>query len=325
MLESTHLFVIALLVASPGLLAGLALLIHREMIRAVDFDRRLSAPRRQAIAARLWSQRRERHRGAGRWRGLGLALVQAGSILAPVGQAEREKLMQLIRQAGYGQPEAISIFLSLKIGTALVFGTGGALWAIDAEFLAEHAYGVAVVGLVGLVVGSVIPEYVLRTLVARRTRAMSAALPDALDLMVMSLESGLTFERALAIVAQELAPIERRLAGELRMMEAELRLGADRRLVLQEFHRRAEVEGLRDLAMTLIQSERYGTPLSQSMKNIAVNERTQRSLRIDERAERLPVLLTLPMLLFVVPGTMALVAGPAFLTAVKALGALGGR
>ena len=109
------------------------------------------------------------------------------------------------------------------------------------------------------------------------------------------------------------------------MMEAELRLGSNRRMVLQEFYRRTEIDGLRDLAMTLIQSERYGTPLTQSMKNIAAGERTQRALRIATRAERLPVLLTLPMLLFVMPGTMALVAGPAFLTTIEALGSLGGR
>ena len=111
----------------------------------------------------------------------------------------------------------------------------------------------------------------LRALVARRTRNMAGALPDALDLTVMCLESGLTFERALITVAEELKPIEPSLAAELRMMEAELRLGSDRRMVLQEFYRRTEIEGLRDLAMTLIQSERYGTPLTQSMKNIAVS------------------------------------------------------
>ena len=323
MLQSTHQLVLLLLVAGTGLLAGLALLINREMKRAIDFDRRLSAPRRQAMAARLWSQRTERHRGGGQWRGFGLALVRAGAILAPVGGAEREKLTQLIRQAGFGQRDALSIFLTLKIGAALVCGTGSALWATGAEFSAEHGYVVALVGLVGLVIGSVVAEYVLRTLVARRTRAMSSALPDALDLMVMSLESGLTFERGLATVAEELRPINRSLAVEFRLLEAELRLGTNRRMVLEEFHRRTEVEGLRDLAMTLIQSERYGTPLTQSMKNIAVNERTERSLRIATRAERLPVLLTLPMLLFVVPGIMALVAGPAFLSAVRALGSLG--
>ena len=94
--------------------------------------------------------------------------------------------------------------------------------------------------------------------------------------------------------------------------------------MLQEFHARTEVEGLKDLATTLIQSERYGTPLTQSMKNIAQAERLQRAARIAAQAERLPVLMTLPMLLLVVPGTMFLIAGPAFLTAIKALGSLGG-
>ena len=153
---------------------------------------------------------------------------------------------------------------------------------------------------------------------------MAAALPDALDLMVMCLESGLTFERALATVADELEAIEPNLAAEFRLIEAELRLGANRRSVLQAFHARTEVEGLKDLATTLIQSERYGTPLTQSMKNIAAAERVERAARIAAQAERVPVLMTLPMLLFVVPGTMLLIAGPAFLTAIKALGSLGG-
>ena len=159
---------------------------------------------------------------------------------------------------------------------------------------------------------------------ARRAQRMGAALPDALDLTVMGLESGLTFERTLATVAGELEPIERNLAAEFRMMEAELRVGADRRAVLEGFRQRTDVEGLRDLAMTLMQSERYGTPLTQSMKNIAANERAQRAARIETAAQRLPVLMTLPMLFFVVPGTMCLVAGPAFLSAIQALGALGG-
>ena len=153
---------------------------------------------------------------------------------------------------------------------------------------------------------------------------MSAALPDALDLMVMCLESGLTFERALTTVAEELMAIERGLAAELRTVEAELRIGASRRTVLLEFHERTQVEGLKNLAMTLLQSERYGTPLSQSMRNIAAAERASRAADLAARGERLPVLMTLPMLLFVVPGTMLLVAGPAFLTAMRALGDLGG-
>ena len=324
--QPVSIAVLAGLALSAIALAGLLVYIYREARRIFALDRRLSLPRKQALALGLSPKRRTR-RGPGvrgEARELGLALVKAGSILAPVGAAEREKLARTLRMAGFGQPDALSLFLSLKLGAALACGAAAALWAIGNETIAENAFLVALAGITGLVIGSIIPEYVLRALAARRTQNMSSALPDALDLTVMCLESGLTFERALVTVAEELRPIEPSLSGELRMMEAELRVGSDRRMVLQEFLRRTEIEGLRDLAMTLIQSERFGTPLTQSMKNIAAGERTQRALRIATRAERLPVLLTMPMLIFVVPGTMALVAGPAFLTAIKSLGSIGG-
>ena len=325
--QPTVMPVLAGLAVCTALLACLIVFIYREARRVFTLDRRLSVSRRQALATGLQPRRRERRRHGlrGETREFAVALARAGSILAPVGAAEREKLAGTLRLAGFGHPDALSLFLSVKLGAALACGTATALWATGHEVLGEQAVLVALTGLVGLVIGSVAPEYGLRALAARRTRDMASALPDALDLTVMCLESGLTFERTLITVAVELKPIEPNLADELRMMEAELRLGSDRRMVLQEFHRRTEVDGLRDLAMTLIQSERYGTPLTQSMKNIAAAERTQRALRIQTGAERLPVLLTMPMLFFVMPGTMALVAGPAFLAAIEAIGSLGGR
>ena len=315
--------VLAGLAGSILLLAALALVIYRESQRTLAFDRRLSVPRVKAVASGVGPEHREQ-RGGGSVRAFGLVLLKVGSMLAPVGAAERQKLTHLIRQAGFGQRDALSIFLSLKLGFAIVAGIGTGFWAGGSEMFGQHGFMAVVVALVGFVIGGIAPEYGLRALVARRTRKMSTALPDALDLMVMCLESGLTFERAITTVASELEPIEPNLAGELRLMEAELRVGSDRRAVLQEFYDRTEVEGLRDLAMTLIQSERYGTPLGQSMKNIAANERVQRAARIEAQSERLPVLMTLPMLLFVVPGTMMLVAGPSFLQALDALGSLGG-
>ena len=323
--HSMLMLVLAGLTASGVLLAGLALVILRETRRTIAIDRRLSAPRRQALAAGLWPERRERRGGGGdSARALGVKLVKAGSMLAPVGAAEREKLAQLLRQAGFAQRDALSIYLSVKAAFALAFAVGSGLAASGSELLSQYAVAVAMAAMVGLVIGGIVPEYGLRSLVARRTRKMSAALPDALDLMVMCLESGLTFERGLDTVARELEPIEPSLAAEFRLLEAELRLATDRRAVLQEYYRRTEIDGLRDLAMTLVQSDRFGTPLTQSMKNIAAGERTQRAMRIMEKSERLPVLMTLPMLLFVVPGTMLLVAGPAILTAMTALRSIGG-
>ena len=315
------------IVASVLVLGWLGLLVFREVRSALDFDRRLGVPRAQAVSFGLWAERRmQQLAGGGREaRALGFALLRVGSMLVPVGATEREKLAGMLRQAGFAQRDALSYFLSLKLASAALLGAVAGYQAAGSEMLGAHPLLIALATLAGLIVGGILPEYGLRTLVARRLRRMARALPDALDLMVMCLESGLTFERALLTVATELLPIEANLAGEFRQMEAELRVGSDRRAVLQEFYRRTEIDGLRDMAMTLIQSERFGTPLTQAMKNIAANERMQRAAQVEARAARLPVLMTFPMLLFVVPGTLLLVAGPAFLTAIEAIGAIGGK
>ena len=313
------------IVIGGAMLVTLAVLVFRGTPGKRPLDRQLAALRRETVRAVPGTA------GAGAagpsLRSLGLPLLRAGSILVPIGAREREKLTRTLHLAGFARQDALSLFLSCK----LVCGLAGAgLLALAAQGIGPVVASVpqgaviAFAGAAGLVVGGVLPEYAVRSRIGRRKRRMAAALPDALDLMVMCLESGLTFERALSTVADELTPIEPNLAGEFRLIDAELRLGSDRRSVLQAYHQRTDVEGLRDLAMTLIQGDRYGTPLTQSMKNIAEAERVQRRARIETWAARLPVLMTLPMLLLVVPGTMLLVAGPAVMTAIGALGAIGG-
>ena len=299
------------------------LVVFSEVRRLLAFDRRLAVPRAQALLAGLRTGPGPGQGAALSLRGGGLALLRAGAMLVPVGPAEREKLSGALRRAGFAQRDALPLFLSAKLAVAVACAAGAGLAVASSEVLGQYVLVVVFAVIGGLVAGSLVPEYVLRFLGGRRLARMATSLPDALDLMVMCLESGLTFERALSTVAEELAPIEPNLASELRLIEAELRLGASRRDVLRDFEQRTEVEGLRDLARTLVQSERYGTPLTQSMRNIAANERVQRAARIAAQAERLPVLMTLPMMLFVVPGTVLLVAGPAFLTATDALSKLG--
>ena len=313
-----------------GLLAGIAFvlllapMVFRETQRARAVDRRLTPLREQAGSVAPMLASPDGRGGGFLFRTLGLTFLRVGSMLVPVGAAEREKLVQMLRKGGFNRQEALSVFLSCKLAGALLLGVGAGIWAAGLEAVAQYGFLVVLAALAGLVIGGVIPEYGLRALVARRVRSMTSALPDALDMMVMCLESGLTMERAMMTVAEGLASLEPNLAKEFRQIEAELRLGSDKRSVLGDYYRRTEIDGLRDFAMALIQSDRYGTPLSQSMKSIAADERLQKANRIATQAERLPVLMTLPMLLFVVPGTMLLVGGPAFLSAVTALGSLGG-
>ena len=301
------------------LLLGLVPLIFRETRHARAVDRRLSNLRSQAVASAPVPAVVERRGGGAAFRILGLGLLRAFSMVAPVGAAEREKLAGMLRRGGFGQPEALSVYLCIKLASALALSALAGVAAAGMESIGEHDFAIALAALVGFILGGIFPEFGLRSAASRRLSRLEAALPDALDMLVMCLESGLTVERGMMTVSEEMLPIEPELAKEFQQIEAEIRLGSDRRSVLEEYHQRTEIEGLRDFAMALIQSDRYGTPLSQSMKSIAADARLQKAARIATQAERLPVLMTLPMLVFVVPGTMLLVAGPGFLTAMSAL------
>ena len=301
--------------------------LFRESRRALALDRRLEALRAQVTSAcgELGKLQEDATATLSY-----LSLVVAGALriaatLVPVGASERAKIGEMIRQAGFQQRDALAFFLSLKIVVLLAAGVLAGLIAAGVEQSNGNPFLIGFAGLAGAVIGGLLPEMALRRLSARRRLRLSLALPDALDLMVLCVEAGYTFERALSMVSQELQPLAPDLALELASVEAELRLGADRRSALQGLYARTGAEALRDFAMTVVQGERYGTPLSQSIQNIARNERLQRASRIEAQAGRLPVIMSLPMLLLVVPGIILLMGGPAFLVAIEAIRGLGSK
>ena len=301
--------------------------LFRESRRALALDRRLEAARAQVVS--VCGELGKLQEDATATLSY-VSLVVAGALrlaatLVPVGASERAKIGEMIRQAGFQQRDALAFFLSLKIVVLLAAGVLAGLIAAGVEQSNGNPFLIGFAGLAGAVIGGLLPEMALRRLSARRRLRLSRALPDALDLMVLCVEAGYTFERALSMVSQELQPLAPDLALELASVEAELRLGADRRSALQGLYARTGAEALRDFAMTVVQGERYGTPLSQSIQNIARNERLQRASRIEAQAGRLPVIMSLPMLLLVVPGIMLLMGGPAFLVAIDAMKGLGSK
>ena len=325
MFDSLPVLALGVIVAGLVLLPTLSVVLSRVHRRSLAFDRRLRVARRRAPGRTPASGDRGRDRAAGRgFRRLGLAPLRAVSMLVPIGAREREKLGGLLRGAGFGEDDALSYLLSMKFVCGAAAAAGAGYLASESELLGPHTPLIALAALVGLVTGGIVPEFGVRALATRRLRRMEAAFSNALDLIVMCLDSGLTFERGLTTVADELDVLEPLLAAEFRLLEAELRLGSSRRAVLQDLRARTSVEGLKDLATSLMQAERYGTPLIQSVRNIAAEEREQSAARLVANAERLPVLLTMPMLLLVLPGTMLLIAGPAFTSATRALKSIGG-
>lgn len=317
------LWLAAAIVAGIVLLATLVWLAGRTLRLAVDFDQRLDVPRAALIASRRHAAEPDREDVRSLLRNAGRVLMTVASVVAPIGAGEREKLSRLLRDAGFGHPEALTRYLAVKGALGLV--AAAAMWmGIQGLEQFEGSVVVPVLGAFGaFIAGGVVSERGVGWFANRRRTRMSAALPDALDLMVMCREAGLTFERALETVASEIRSVEPHLAREFTLFERELRVGGARRHAVMAFAERTPVEGIRALAFVLMQSDRYGTPLTEALTNIAENERVQRAARIVAQAERLPVLMTLPMLLFVVPGTVLLVAGPAFLSALGALGNLG--
>ena len=310
------------LVTGLGLLVLLVWLANRSLRRAVEFDRRLDVPRAVLIATQRHHQGGGREDARNLLQNVGGAFVAVASVVAPIGAGEREKLSRLLRDAGFGHPDALPRYLAVKVVLGLAAAAAAWVGIQGVEQLAGLL--IPIMGAAGaFVAGGLVSERGVKWLADRRTVRMSSALPDALDLIIMCREAGLTFERALETVASEFESVEPHLAREFSLFEKELQVGGARRHAVTAFAERTPVEGIRSLAFVLMQSDRYGTPLTESLANIAGNERAQRAARITEQAERLPVLMTLPMLLFVVPGTMLLVAGPAFLSALNALGNLG--
>ena len=307
-------------------MAVASVMVFRGTRNAQVMDRRLARVRVWAVAVYGEPQKRRKQEGGGfSLRLLSSALLNVSSRLVPVGAAERAKLKDLIMKAGFHRTDALSIFMTVKLAVTLASGALLSFQMSAGQWLGEYTSTptILLAGLAGAVMGGILPEMCLDQLSVRRQRRMATALPDALDLMTLCLESGLTFERTLSRVVQELEPMAPDLAREFALAEAELRLGADRKRVLNDLHVRTGVEGLRDLSTTITQGERYGTPLAQSMRNIAHSERQQRAARIEAQVARLPVLMSMPMLLLVTPGTLLLVAGPAFVSTMEMLGNLG--
>jgi tight adherence protein C len=235
-----------------------------------------------------------------------------------VGSTEVGKLRQTLYAAGLAGPHAVDIFIGFKISFAVLLVLAALVvvnWRGDASsplFSAMLLLGAAVVGLRG-------PDFVLGQRAGARREAIDRGLADALDLLVVCAEAGIGIELGLERVAREMKPVHPELAGELAITVSEMRLLADRLQGLHNMGVRVNLESVQSIASTLSQTLRYGTPLGKALRTLTSDFRLVRQTRMEERAARLPVLITVPMIVFILPATTLVVAGPAFLQLVGAL------
>ena len=167
--------------------------------------------------------------------------------------------------------------------------------------------------LAGVLIGFYAPIIFLRNAAAKRGKSIKLALPDGLDLMVICAEAGLSLDATLARVSRELGNGSPELGEELAMTAAELTFLPDRRLAFDNLNARTNSDGIRAVVNTLQQTAKFGTPLAQSLRVLAAEMRAARMTRAEEKAARLPALLTVPMILFILPCLFIVLLGPAAL------------
>ena len=141
--------------------------------------------------------------------------------------------------------------------------------------------------------------------------ALDRGLPDALDMMVMCAESGLSLEPTIQRVGEEIEPAHPAIAAELKLTSQEFQMSSDSHVVLANFGERTDLTSVRRVCATLSQTLQYGTPLSEALRVLSGEMRQEMLTRFEEKAARLPVLLTVPMILFILPSLFLIVGGPA--------------
>ena len=155
------------------------------------------------------------------------------------------------------------------------------------------------------------PDLFIQNLVSKRTDAIRKGLPDALDLLVICAEAGLTVDAAFNRVARELGRAYPELGDEFALTAIELSFLTDRRKAFENFAYRVDLDAVQGVVTTMIQTERYGTPLASALRVLSAEFRNERMMRAEEKAARLPAIMTVPLILFILPVLFVVILGPA--------------
>ena len=241
------------------------------------------------------------------------ALASIGQMLARSGVLSARtmaELEQTLLAAGFRGSNAIAVFVGAKL--SLFFG-GTALSIVAVWVLGVAQPFASFVPVLTAILGLLLPDIVARRLRRRYITQLEAGLSDALDLLVICGEAGLPLEGSIERVAHEIQAANRAVATEFSLCASELRILSDRRLALLNMADRTGLEPIRRMATSLVQSLQYGTPLTQVLRGLAAELRQEQLVKFEGKAAKLPVLLTVPMIVFILPTLFLVVGGPAML------------
>jgi tight adherence protein C len=219
----------------------------------------------------------------------------------------REKLIQ----AGYRGQGPYVAFLFFRLVTPIVTLSAAVIYIFLLSHLTWPTSAKVGVCILAAYLGMQLPYMFLKNKIQRRKVSIGRAFPDALDLLLICVESGMSIETAFHRVSQEVGTQSIPLAEELTLTTAELSYLPDRKIAYENLAKRTDLDGVKSVCLALQQSERYGTPLSQTLRVMAQENRDLRMAAAEKKAAALPPQLTVPMILFFLPVLFVVILGPA--------------
>jgi tight adherence protein C len=302
----------------PGLAAAVLLVVAAVLLIGSELSEHRMADRVRRAAlgtAPVVKQRRSLLSILG---GLLRAIEVSGivnSLASPKDKAQVERTL-----APFGIPAATAH--AILVATKLVFLILAPAAAMGWHYLSERQGSILLPLMIGAAAGIMLPNMIVSQLRKRNQNILNRAMADTLDLLVVCAEAGLGLESAIDRVAADLRKATPQMAMEFAQLSQEMRMMPDRSQAMERFAERAEVEGLRRLASTLAQAMRYGTPLGQALRALAADQRQDRMTRLEEKAARLPALLVVPLIIFILPPLFLVLVGPSMLQLFDVLGTL---
>jgi tight adherence protein C len=232
---------------------------------------------------------------------------------------EQPDLRKKLLMAGKRSNAALISFTFARISLPLVLAIFTAVVAFGGRGATSPPVMKLLFVIIAAVVGFYLPSILLSNQVSKRQQEVVSKLPDALDLMVICVESGMSLEAAFQKVSEEMAVDAPELSEEFALTYPELAFLSDRRAALENLAERTGLPTIKSMVMSLIQAERYGTPIGQSLRVVAGENRDTRMSKAEEKAASLPAKLTVPMVLFFLPVVFMVLIGPTVIQAMRSM------
>ncbi len=249
------------------------------------------------------------------------AIAPVAAFVLPQNELERNKVMLQLHRAGYRTAMSLQVFYLIKTLLLLLLPLLVVLastWMVEMSSKDVFLYAMFAAG-----VGMLLPNYVLHRLVKKRMRALTHGFPDALDLLVVCVESGLGLAAALQRVSDELGVSHPELAYELATVNAEIRVGVPRETALRNLAHRTGLQDIQGLVSLLVQTMKFGTGVADALRIYSEEFRDKRTQKAEEKAAKMSTTLIFPLVLCMFPLLFIVAVGPAVLRIIEAFGGIG--